>query len=222
VNENFEYQLIRTDDRLVLSAPAEKKFTPLAVDFAQGKARHRREYPGKELLAKAIGYKKSSPPTVLDATAGLGADSFLLASLGCQVFLCERSKVIAALLADGLARASQQQETASIVAKMHLLTGAAANWIPQYSVDVIYLDPMYPSRTKTALVKKELRILREVVGEDHDAADLLPQALCYAKQRVVVKRPRLAEYLAGQKPDIEISGKAVRFDVYLIKSREIT
>jgi 16S rRNA (guanine1516-N2)-methyltransferase len=215
------YKLITTNDRLELHAPAEKNFKPIVVDFLTGKTRHRLEFPSKELLAKAIGYKKSAPPTVLDATAGLGGDSFLLASLGCQVTLIERIPMIAELLQDGLQRARASTITATIIARMQLIMGNSLEFLAQplgqNMPDVVYLDPMYPERTKSALVKKELRVLREIVGTDPDAAELFPLALAQAKQRVVVKRPRHAPSLVGQKPDIIFTGTAVRFDVYLSK-----
>ena len=211
------YQLIRNQERLELHAPAQKNFKPIVVDFLSGKTRHRREFPGKELLAKAIGYKKNAPPTVLDATAGLGGDSFVLASLGCHVTLIERAPMISQLLEDGLMRARENSETAAIIARMHLIIGNSLDVLRQQSADVVYLDPMYPERTKSALVKKELRVLRDVVGTDPDAAQLFPLALAHAKQRVVVKRPRHAPNIVEIEPDIIFMGTAVRFDVYLTK-----
>ena len=73
---------------------------------------------------------------------------------------------------------------------------------------------MYPHSTKSALAKKEMRFLRQLVGDDIDAANLLALALVCAKQRVVVKRPRLAPYLAKFKPQHSIFGKQHRLDVY--------
>ena len=84
--------------------------------------------------------------------------------------------------------------------------------------DVIYLDPMFPSRSKSALNKKSMRILKEIVGKDSDSDQLLKIALKTALKRVVVKRPKLAPHLAGKKPDITYRGKSSRFDVYLIMS----
>ncbi len=80
--------------------------------------------------------------------------------------------------------------------------------------DVVYLDPMYPVLRRSALNKKKLRILRALVGEDADAAELFEAARGAARRRVVVKRPRHAPPLAPN-PDIQYKGSSVRFDVYL-------
>lgn len=102
---------------------------------------------------------------------------------------------------------------------LQLIAQDGLNYLEQLSEldkpEVIYLDPMYPHRTKSALVKKEMRILRHLVGNDQDAQMLCQQALQKAKKRVVVKRPRIAEPLLA-KPDIVFSGSNSRFDVYLI------
>lgn len=215
-------RLVLTPERLELRALASEG--PVYVDFVGGAVAHRRRYGGGrgQEIAKAVGLKKGATPSVLDATAGLGRDAFVLASLGCTVTLVERSAVVAALLADGLERALLDAETAPIAARMHLLCGHAAEIMPQLDEgarpDVVYLDPMYPHRHKSALVKKEMRLFREVVGEDPDADALLPAALAVARQRVVVKRPDYAAPMAGRAPTMSISTKNHRFDVYVIKA----
>jgi len=82
--------------------------------------------------------------------------------------------------------------------------------------EVVFLDPMYPHRQKSALVKKEMRLLRQLVGDDEDASDLLVTALARARRRVVVKRPRLAPTLTGPAPGFQIIAPNTRFDVYPI------
>ncbi|BBI53076.1 hypothetical protein HORIV_54970 [Vreelandella olivaria] len=162
-----------------------------------GKAAHRRRFGGGrgQLVAKACGLTKGVTPSIVDATAGLGRDAFVLASLGAQVLLIERVAAIAALLEYGLKRASKHSETADIAARMTLRHGdaaqalealvASADFMPQ----VIHLDPMFPHREKSALVKKEMRLFRELAGDDNDAPRLLEAALDVATHRVVVKRP---------------------------------
>jgi 16S rRNA (guanine1516-N2)-methyltransferase len=83
--------------------------------------------------------------------------------------------------------------------------------------DVVYLDPMYPHRSKSALVKKEMRYARAIVGDDEEAPALLATALKTAKERVVVKRPRSAKPLAGPKPTVAIESKNTRYDIYVTK-----
>jgi 16S rRNA (guanine1516-N2)-methyltransferase len=215
-------RLVLTAERLELRALHSEG--PVYVDFVGGAVGHRRSFGGGrgQEIAKAVGLKKGATPSVLDATAGLGRDAFVLASLGCPVTLIERSPVVAALLEDGLARAAQDTEVAPIAARMQLLCGNAAQLMAQLEEaerpDVVYLDPMYPHRRKSALVKKEMRLFREVVGEDPDADALLPTALAVARQRVVIKRPDYAEPMAGRVPTMSIRTKNNRFDVYVIKA----
>ena len=194
---------------------------PIRVDFVTGRLGYRQARISlrSEPLARAVGIKGESRPDVVDATAGLGRDGFVLASLGCQVTLLEREPVIAALLADGLERAARETDLEETVARMHLVPGNARDWLSDLDEDsrpeVVYLDPMYPHRDKSALVKKEMRVFRALVGDDTDADGLLEAALKAARRRVVVKRPTRAEPLGGHKPSHHIPGKTTRFDVYL-------
>lgn len=215
------YQLAQTATRLELQDTLDPKVGAVYVDFMEGKARHRLLFGGGkgQDLAKAIGLNKHPHLQVVDATAGLGREAFVLASLGCQVTLLERSPIMYALLADGLTRATNSDDPRlqAIISRMYLHNTDALNWLqnPHFIPDVVYLDPMFPERQKSALVQKEMRCLHEVVGEDLDSADLLNLARQVAKLRVTVKRPRLAPELADLKPAFVISGKAVRYDVYL-------
>ncbi|MGN8258124.1 class I SAM-dependent methyltransferase [Pseudomonas sp. SMSB3] len=192
---------------------------PVRVDFVEGQAAHRRQFGGGngQMIAKAVGIAQGVRPRVLDATAGLGKDAFVLASLGCQMTLIERQPLIAALLEDGLARASEDLEVAPIVARMHLLSGNAIERMRAWEGEppqVIYLDPMFPHRDKSALVKKEMRVFRPLVGDDLDAPALLEAALALASHRVVVKRPRKAPIIDGPKPSHSLEGKSSRYDIY--------
>lgn len=210
-----------TPPRLELRASHKHAPGPVFVDFVTGAVgfRTRRGNRGKEPLARAVGVKGSVVPTVLDATAGLGRDAFILATLGCRVHLVERSPIIAALLRDGLQRASADDDTRAIAERMQLEIGDAVAVMERLAVhqrpDVVYLDPMYPQRNKSALVKKEMRVLRAIVGEDLDAPRILAAALTTARKRVVVKRPRLADALPGIDPSHSLTGNTTRFDVYL-------
>ena len=196
----------------------EPKLAGICVDFVSGAAEHRRKFGGGrgQDIAKAIGLKHGFTPHVLDATAGLGRDAFVLASLGCKVTMLERMPVVAALLTDGLARAEIHTEVNDITSQMSLVhTSSIEAFSEQGQPDVIYLDPMYPHKGKSALVKKEMRVFQSLVGEDLDADNLLAPALALAKYRVVVKRPNYAEPLAGKKPSTSIKMKKNRFDVYV-------
>jgi 16S rRNA (guanine1516-N2)-methyltransferase len=213
-----EYALKRIEGKLSL-VTNDKRFKPLVIDFLEGKTRHRREYGGGrgQLIAKAIGIKKIDNPTVLDLSAGMGQDAFVLAYLGCRVTMLERSPIIAALLEDALDRLyrnSDQQELS-----IQLVKADASDYLDQLSgqPDVIYFDPMYPDTKNTALPKKEMRLLREIAGDDPDASSIFTKALTKAKHRVVIKRPRLGDLIFDQEPDVVFEGKSSRFDVYISK-----
>jgi 16S rRNA (guanine1516-N2)-methyltransferase len=209
------YTLLLTANHLELRANNEN-FQPLYIDFLQGKNAYRQRQGYKdELLVKAIGVKSNYKPTIVDLTAGLGRDGFILASLDCEVMMLERSKIIYALLQDGLARLKATTNLSATLllqdAKLFLSALTSENY-----PDVIYLDPMFPVRQKSALVKKEMRILRDLLGDDLDADQLFQLALQKAKQRVVVKRHRLAPLISDQKPSLSYVGKSTRFDVYVL------
>lgn len=195
---------------------------PVRVDFVEGALAHRRQFGGGsgQMIAKAVGVQGGIRPYVLDATAGLGRDAFVLASLGCSMTLIERQPLIAALLEDGLQRAASAVEVAAIAERMHLLQGDAielmGNWQGRRP-QVIYLDPMFPHRDKSALVKKEMRLFRPLVGDDLDAPALLAAALELASHRVVVKRARKAPAIEGAKPGYLLEGKSSRYDIYPLK-----
>ena len=213
------YLLTLTDSRIELRAPQELGFSPLYVSFNEGHAAHRLRFGGGrgQAIARACGLKSGNTPSVFDLTAGLGRDAFVLASLGCNVTMIERNPVIAVLLEDGLRRARQDSEIGQWVAeRLSLVHAPAERWLDQTTEtpDVIYLDPMFPERKKSAQVKKEMQIFHDIVGEDEDADALLSLATGVALQRVVVKRPRHAPPLAGHKAPAYIEGKSTRFDIY--------
>lgn len=196
---------------------------PVRVDFVGGALAHRRLHGGGsgQAVAKAVGIQPGVRPTVLDATAGLGRDAFVLAQLGCELTLIERQPLIAALLADGLRRGRLDPEVAPIMQRMQLQHGNAIELMRGWSEElpqVVLLDPMFPHRDKSALVKKEMRLFRPLVGDDDDAPELLAAALALASHRVVVKRPRKAPAIAGEKPGFVLEGKSSRFDIYPRKS----
>ena len=196
---------------------------PIGVDFVAGAVAHRRLYGGGagQMIAKAVGIQPGVRPTLVDATAGLARDAFVLAQLGCTVRLIERQPVVAALLEDGLARARDDAQVGPIVARMPLVVGDAIALLRAWPYDVpqvIYLDPMFPHRDKSAQVKKEMRLFRPLAGADADAAELLAAALALASHRVVVKRPRKAACVAGPPPAYALEGKSSRYDVYPMRT----
>lgn len=194
-----------------------KNTSPLVIDFTTGSVAHRRQFGGGrgQALPKAIGMKGGKTPFVVDATAGLGRDSFLMASLGATVVMIERSAQMHALLADALKQAADS-DVSEIIARMTLLHGDAKDLLPDLSPEVILVDPMHPPRGKSALVKKEMRQIREIVGVDADAVGLMQVALSSARNRVVLKWPQKADFMKGlPKPSHQITGKSTRYDVFM-------
>jgi len=171
-----------------------------------------------ELIAKAIGLSKGLTK-VLDVTAGLGMDAVVMARLGCQVRAIERSKEVYQLLQDAHARALQDERTQEWAHRLEFLYADSIVYLKDLSSkerpEVIYLDPMFPEKKKSALPRKEMVLFRSLVGEDLDSEELLKQALKVATKRVIVKRPLKAKPLL-EEPHHRFEGKSVRYDLYLI------
>ncbi|WP_027467744.1 class I SAM-dependent methyltransferase [Deefgea rivuli] len=213
------------DEHLELQPIAEK--AAVFVDFVSGAAAHRRQFGGGrgQPVAKAVGIKGEYVPRILDATAGLGGDAFVLASLGCTMTLIERTPIAYLLLSDGLQRAQHDTHTAEIVARMTLHFGDGREWLTeraagsgplaQQEFDVVYLDPMFPEPGKRAKSKKSMAAFQTLIGGDEDADALLAPARLIAKKRIIVKRPRHAPLMARARPDFVFDGESTRFDGYL-------
>jgi 16S rRNA (guanine1516-N2)-methyltransferase len=223
-----EYQLRYSAAGVFLQSMDAKKHGMVMVEFASGSAAYRRFYGGGngQMIAKAVGVSGKFKPKIFDATAGLGGDAFVLASLGCQLLLMERSPIAYALLQDGISRAvltaaQNDKELLEIVSRMRLMEGNSIDYLnacDTYVADVIYLDPMFPERNKTAAVKKEMQAFHVLMGQDMDDQALLLAALPKAKYRVVVKRPRLAPSINGSRVSYQLEGKSSRYDIYVNKS----
>ncbi|MFO7761145.1 MAG: class I SAM-dependent methyltransferase [Desulfobia sp.] len=215
--EGYDFLLVYAGDRLELRKCSTKGPGPLYVDFSSKPLDFRRRRGGgrKEPLARAAGLKHNNCPVILDATAGLGRDSFILAGLGCSIYLRERSPVVAALLKDGILRGLKDKKIRPIMERMQLDIGEARSIdIIQPAIEVVYLDPMYPENTQKAQVKKEMQFLRKIIGRDNDIPELLAWALKVAVNRVVVKRPRKAPPITGPSPSFAIKEGKHRLDVY--------
>jgi 16S rRNA (guanine1516-N2)-methyltransferase len=189
------------------------------VDFAGGAVGYRFRRGGERghPLVRAAGIRKDRLPSIVDATAGLGRDAFLLASAGATITLIERSAEVHGLLQDALARAAAESpELAEVIARMRLIHADAKDKLPELRPDVVIIDPMHPPRRNTALVKQEMRQLSAIVGADEDADELMRIALAAARERVVLKWPlRAKPLLATPKPSHQFAGKTVRYEVFL-------
>lgn len=261
VDPDAEHPLVlhRTEQGLVL----EKEKMSLRCDFLEMLPRIK---PGKlqtELLVKAAKIKRkaavtestkqaknkdvqseetndeypSDAPIAIDATAGLGQDSFLLAAAGFSVYMFEQDPIIAALLEDALDRAKSDPVLANIVERMHLFAEDSISALqrlgtslsrdeqmPQTSdsqpyltvkPDVIYLDPMFPERTKSAAVKKKFQLLHHLEHPCENEEELLSAAMNIQPRKIVVKRMAKGPFLAGKKPSYSIKGKSIRYDCYV-------
>lgn len=214
-----------TATHLELHFTEDKSLKPLYIDFLSGKNRHRRLYGGGkgQQLAKAIGLNKYNNPSVIDTTAGLGRDAFVLATLGCTVTLIERSLPVYLLLQDAIdhVHVSDVSVVQEIIRKMTLLHVNSSDYLSSLGQDqfpdVIYIDPMFPPRKKSAKVKKDMALFHQLVGKDEDSEQLLELALSRATKRIVVKRPKLADSLLTT-PNFQVIGKSTRYDIYLPES----
>jgi 16S rRNA (guanine1516-N2)-methyltransferase len=224
--DSSDFFLTVTPRRLELREATPRNARPLYVDFVSGVLAQRRKtaFSRKQPIARAVGLRHGLS-RVVDATAGLGRDTFLLASLGCTVAAIERSEVLAALLQDGMERATNTGDNRlrEIIQRISLRVGDACALLPELSKldppEVVYLDPMYTHERKAALAKKEIRICRMLVGDDPDALELFQVARRFASDRVVVKRHLHAACLSPD-PDLTFHGTTTRYDVYLsVKGR---
>lgn len=212
-NESTQFILHLTNDGIFLQQNTLPVPSPVCVDFTSGKAAYRRGQ--SEMLAKAIGLNKRKNLKVVDATAGLGRDAFVMATMGCDVTLIERHPLIHLLLENGIQRALENEGTTEPASKLTLFHADALAWLGEApSVDVIYLDPMYPAKHKSALAKKEMQLFQALLIDHREDTLLLQAALQKARYRVVVKRPIKGDQLAGINPNFTISGRSTRFDVY--------
>ena len=214
--KDYTYLLLYTPEYLGLQNTGERKPTPFHIDFFSGKMHFRSQRAGRrnELLARAMGISPNENPFIVDATAGLGRDSFILATVGYRVLMLERSPILYLLLQDALERGKNNP----VIDRMSLLHVDAIQWLTSSAgsqkPDIVYLDPMFPIREKSASVKKEMIILQNLLGTDEDCDSLFLAASACATHRVVVKRHRLAPNIAGREPSFSYVGKSSRFDIY--------
>lgn len=208
VQQHSSVGLFLTAEKLSLKMPS---FNPMAADFSSSFWCKRKLEGKKQGLVRAC--KPHSGLKIIDATAGWGRDAAVLASLGAEVLMIERNPIMAALLKDALNRRSELDAKEM---QLSLYQGNALAYLdtlsPQDYPDVIYIDPMHPTRNKAALVKKEMQALQELIGPDEDALELINRAILRAKNKVVVKWPQKIKPLIQSSTSIE--GKTVRFDIY--------
>ena len=213
--QGFSFALEQFEGRTQLRALHRPDYGPIYADWLSADLRRRITAGRKQLISRAIGLNKTTKLRILDATAGLGRDGFLLAALGAQVTMAERNPQVYSLLADAHGRALLDPKFADAANRVTLRNSeglAAAGTEPW---EVIYLDPMYAGTGRTALPQKEMQILRDLTGGDRDADQLITGAMGCGCKRIVVKRPAKAAWLGAIKPSQTFLGTQARFDVYL-------
>lgn len=184
-------------------------------DFTKMIPRLRPNKLNGEMLVRAAKLKGlGEHPLAVDATAGMGEDSLLLAAAGYRVILFEYNSVIAALLEDTLKRSAKIPELADAVGRMHLICGDSIEGLKQLAEtpDLVLLDPMFPARNKSGLIKKKFQLLQQLERPCGNEEELVHAAIEAHPRRIVIKRPLKGPYLADIKPAYSISGKAIRYD----------
>ena len=205
-------------DREVSPQLDEQLITDIIKKDAYGKNTDLTLRPDKDGLTLAGIKGKAEGLTAVDATAGLGEDAFLLAAAGFSVRLYERDPVIAALLRDALSRAAALPDLAAIVGRMELFETDSLTALPQlgFNPDVVLLDPMFPARQKSALIKKKFQLLQQLEQPCTDEDALLHAAIASAPYKIVIKRPLKGAWLADRKPDYSLKGKTIRYDCIVL------
>lgn len=187
----------------------------LKGDFSRLLPRLKTEKLAGELLVRTAKIKGAEGPlTAVDATAGLGEDSFLLAAAGFHVRLYEKNPVVYELLYDAWRRAMEMPVLSEIAGRMQICHGDSIQAMQTLEMepDVVLLDPMFPARQKSALVKKKLQMIQKLETPCMDERALFLAAVGARPKKLIIKRPPKGPWLADIKPDYSIEGKAVRFD----------
>lgn len=190
----------------------------IMVDFTEMLPRLKKSNLEREMQIKAARIKgQPMPQKIIDATAGFGEDSIILAAAGFQVEMYEFDEIIALLLEDGLTRAREIPELSAITQRMTLNKCDSIKGMQKldYLPDCILLDPMFPGRTKTAKIKKKFQLLQKLESPCSTEEELLDAAIAANPKRIIIKRPAKGPYLAGRKPSYSLEGKAIRYDCFV-------
>ncbi len=206
--------LRRTDEGLCLTDGE----LSIMADFREMLPRLKQSNLQREMLVKAARIKgQDMPQKLVDATAGFGEDSLILAAAGFEVRLYEFDEIIAALLDDCLDRAKEIPELKEAVGRMTLCCEDSVAAMPAlyYKPDIVLLDPMFPARQKSALIKKKFQLLQKLESPCSTEEELLDAAIKADPKRIVIKRPLKGPFLADRKPAYSLQGKAIRYDCFV-------
>ncbi len=215
--QNFDFSIIQKIDMSsefpVIFDLAGNKFS---VNFRDNRLNYHKKKSSikNELISRALGAGRLGL-RVLDLSAGLGIDSVFLAQLGYQVTAIERN----ALIYLALNEANKLNSFENKGLGLEFIFSEAKEYLVQSKLnfDVIYFDPMFPDKAKSALPRQEMVLFKNLVGRDEDASEVLELSLsAKGVKRVVVKRPIRAPALL--RPQSSIEGKLIRFDIYGVKA----
>ena len=190
----------------------------IMADFREMMPRLKQSNLQREMLVKAARIKgQDMPQHIVDATAGFGDDSLILAAAGFRVRMYEYDEVIAALLQDAMERAKEIPELTDAVSRMELVCGDSVEGMKKldYKPDIVLLDPMFPARQKSALIKKKFQLIQQLESPCTTEEDLIEAAMAADPKRIVIKRPLKGPFLAGRKPSYSLEGKAIRYDCFV-------
>ncbi|MES3036720.1 MAG: class I SAM-dependent methyltransferase [Bdellovibrionota bacterium] len=185
----------------------------LKINFDTDPAYHRQKVFKKDPLIKALGVSQGRH-RVWDLTAGLGRDALMMAHYGLQVTSFERNPALFLLLQEA---ARSSEECKSLKLRFDFQDAETVlTQLPQPFPEngVIYFDPMFPTKKKSALPPQEMVILRELTGADEDAEEIIEKIHHIPGARAVIKRPDSAPQLKGVSHSI--MAKLVRFDVIIV------
>lgn len=184
-------------------------------DFMHLERRLKQANLQSEMLVKAAKIKNlTRTPVLLDATAGMGEDSLLLAASGFSVKLYEYDPIICALLSDTVERSRKIPELSDAASRMEVFAENSIDAMKalDYRPDVILLDPMFPESSKSALIKKKFQLLRRLEKPCTNGEELLQAAISARPQKIIIKRPLKGPFLGDVKPSYSLTGKAIRYD----------
>tara|TARA_A100001015_G_scaffold269833_1_gene321841 strand:+ start:337 stop:1074 length:738 start_codon:yes stop_codon:yes gene_type:complete len=207
--------LVLQEDNLYFNFKEERALTPLKIDIKKGALGWRLARAQHEThLKKAIG-KTDQPLRILDATAGLLRDSMIMLALGHSVTAYEQSKILYTMLNNEL---NQLSETDSNLLNFQLInSNVCETKFSDESFDVIYFDPMYPEDRASSARRSDLKKINsilEIEGLASDPESTFTYLRNIPSTKLIVKRPLKADAFEGS-INYQITGKSVRFDIYL-------
>ncbi len=188
-------------------------------DFSSEIKRLKHNNLSHEMLIKASKIKESDErkeKVALDATAGMGDDSLLLAAAGFKVYMYEYNPIIFTLLEDTVKRALNDKYLSEIAGRMHVINGDSTVLMREldYTPDVVLLDPMFPERKKSGMIKKKFQLLQCLESPCSVETEMMESGFATGAKRIIVKRPSNGPVLSERKPDYQILGNSIRYDCY--------